>query len=632
MPDQSFSHTLSPSHFQSFLHSAEEFLDGYVSLESLVSHSPEQRLSAEHALLILHQLVSVVRTALHKPIQICHRDIKPENVLVHTGRHHLVLLDFGLATHFSEREPRLTTCCGSPAFHSPELWRGLRQPPGTVKYWGPEVDVWCIGVTLLRCVTGERYPLGINHTSIDHLAEKVRDACLMVEDDIMRRTLMGLLDMDGGHRMRYFRDLHLPPIPNLPPPSEGAGPRDFKSTMFVPCEPRYTLALPLSEPSASHLAVRGHSMPPSPTEVQIATNELPTTSRLSPSRHGSTDSLRSAASRASSPGGGGASPHQLILRNPTAQPAPRVLSFIKYALRCAGVLYHAPDQAADPASALPTPLPTPPLPPDTTLAGSEGTIMPADLIKGVREGLAHGRPVFLHCVITLPDHDVEPETSKAANALRSALRPPLLRASTTAAVRATSLPPSARKDAKSAAAAESKKVRCLPFWLSISATHHPSTPSSPKTHRRTQSRRRHGTGTTSHSPPDTFVIQLSDARAMHPIREALSIARTDAPTRCDDDTRVERGRQRRDGHVTPPTIHDGDVAVEPLVRMESPALTTGGGGGGGLFSRARAALSRPHSSANLAATEVPSTEVPSSRTAPTTPGEEKEAGAFVAMF
>lgn len=32
---------------------------------------------------------------------------------------HILLLDLGLATHFSLSKPRLTTCCGSPAYHSP---------------------------------------------------------------------------------------------------------------------------------------------------------------------------------------------------------------------------------------------------------------------------------------------------------------------------------------------------------------------------------------------------------------------------------------------------------------------------------------------------------------------------------
>ena len=69
---------------------------------------------------------------------------QPENILVRVTLNEdasqpptlvLKLLDFGLATHYSASEAKLTTCCGSPAYHSPELWRSLREPSGTVKYW-----------------------------------------------------------------------------------------------------------------------------------------------------------------------------------------------------------------------------------------------------------------------------------------------------------------------------------------------------------------------------------------------------------------------------------------------------------------------------------------------------------------
>ena len=113
----------------------ERALIGYVTLDTLVTSSAEGKLPIGLARLVLDQLVSVCREALHKPIRIAHRDIKPENVLIHPTPHHLVLLDFGLATHFSEREPRLTTCCGSPAYHAPELWLSQRSSPGSVRYW-----------------------------------------------------------------------------------------------------------------------------------------------------------------------------------------------------------------------------------------------------------------------------------------------------------------------------------------------------------------------------------------------------------------------------------------------------------------------------------------------------------------
>ena len=79
-----------------------------------------------------------------------HRDIKGENVLIDVETGDLLLLDLGLGTHYSASEAKLTTCCGSPAFHashpssdmrladmqSPEIVHALRYPPGEVSYYG----------------------------------------------------------------------------------------------------------------------------------------------------------------------------------------------------------------------------------------------------------------------------------------------------------------------------------------------------------------------------------------------------------------------------------------------------------------------------------------------------------------
>jgi serine/threonine protein kinase len=82
---------------------------------------------------ILDQLVSVTRDCLHAG-RVCHRDLKGENVLVDVNTGEILVLgespisdayqflsltvsDLGLATHFSMSEAKLTTCCGSPAFH-----------------------------------------------------------------------------------------------------------------------------------------------------------------------------------------------------------------------------------------------------------------------------------------------------------------------------------------------------------------------------------------------------------------------------------------------------------------------------------------------------------------------------------
>ena len=91
-----------PGHF----YLVEEYLDGYVTLESLISTYNQDNASGPHKLpedvacKILAQLVMALH-AIHTPLRVCHRDVKPENVLVHPETLQLKLLDFGLATHFS---------------------------------------------------------------------------------------------------------------------------------------------------------------------------------------------------------------------------------------------------------------------------------------------------------------------------------------------------------------------------------------------------------------------------------------------------------------------------------------------------------------------------------------------------
>ncbi|KAK9899379.1 hypothetical protein P389DRAFT_47874 [Cystobasidium minutum MCA 4210] len=496
-----------PGHF----YLVEEYLESYINLESFVSSQPESKLTISQTLHIFHQLVSVVRSALHEPIQIAHRDIKPENILINPITLRIILLDFGLSTHFSNKEAKLTTCCGSPAFHSPELVKSLRSQPGSVKYWGPEIDIWTIGITILRCAIGVKYPLGVKHTSLQHLNDKCIDAVLSVQNKELRHILAGLLDMDGEKRMTFFRELpeEIDQIPykTLDPEdkhdylittSSSAGGtshqlngynRQFKNTTFIGTEPKHSLSLivasPPSSANPSGILTQETSLPYQPNgrlssflrsrsqsrdrlSFATASNGLPglelsavdeRLSALNPSYKAPSTQQSSSASASAGP----ASPTlplptapsssstcpELILLNPEAEPAMRAISYVKYALRCAGIIYHIQSDSEDLSSDTPS-------------------------LEAPKEDLCY--PI-LHCVRIVPPKEIEASKSPAASLLNQ-LRPPLTRAATMGAAvagntRSSSTPPNRHNSnpkngsSNSRSKSADETVRCAEFWVQI---------------------------------------------------------------------------------------------------------------------------------------------------------------------
>ncbi|KAK0535908.1 hypothetical protein OC834_001352 [Tilletia horrida] len=498
-----------PGHF----YLVEEYLGGYVTLEALIpllnKQPPDQpaRLPDDAAEKIFQQLISVVNS-IHTPLQICHRDIKPENILVHPVSLQLKLLDFGLATHFSRSEPKLSTCCGSPAFHCPEIVKALASPPGSVMYWGPEVDAWTCGITMLRCLTGVLYPLGAQHTSLRSMAIRAQRSVGMVSNPSLRDRIAKLVDMDGVKRMRYFQEMNAEQERLLGEPLRVR--KEFKSTTYIPSEPSHTMRLPLLVGAAAEQAEALASGQRSPLTSSRTT---PNTSRApspSPLRH--THGVHSQS--AVVPSG----TKTMVLLNPTSQPPQRVLSFIKYCLRCAGILYHcwpdassaasAPALAASmlPLSATNASVPELSCPPSPAPGGgastpgwaslsSERLEIPGVLLSngnstsnGSGNGTSWSHIHIFQCVLHLPEPVEEPEQQlslvqtimaafgrrAAPNAKRSLSQPP--KPKTDAAATPTAAAAAADKSAKAAADAAvaaasgnggKASVRCLPFWMVV---------------------------------------------------------------------------------------------------------------------------------------------------------------------
>lgn len=113
---------------------------------NLDTYIQEGLLSPEDFKKVFLQVIDAV-SYLHAH-NVFHRDIKLSNIMIKNGR--TCLLDFGLATCSNYVTEFLY--CGTPTYMPPEML--------TKKgYEGAQVDIWCIGVTLFKAITG-KYPFG----------------------------------------------------------------------------------------------------------------------------------------------------------------------------------------------------------------------------------------------------------------------------------------------------------------------------------------------------------------------------------------------------------------------------------------------------------------------------------------
>ncbi|ORZ34071.1 kinase-like domain-containing protein [Catenaria anguillulae PL171] len=97
----------------------------------------------EDARPLFAQLVSAVGY-LHEKGWV-HRDIKLDNVLLTNDGKQIRLCDFGLTVRYSWTQP-LKSFAGSPPFASPEVHFGW-------EFYGPESDIWSLGVVLYTMLT-----------------------------------------------------------------------------------------------------------------------------------------------------------------------------------------------------------------------------------------------------------------------------------------------------------------------------------------------------------------------------------------------------------------------------------------------------------------------------------------------
>ncbi len=143
--------------------------DTYLAMERVVGDSlstllaREGRLSLERTLELLRPVMDAVETAHGRGI--IHRDLKPDNIIVGDrgdGRTRAILLDFGMAKTNEAAWGHVTqsgVLVGTPLYMSPEQAEGASDV-------GAAADVWSMGVTLYRCLSGELPFVATNPTAL----------------------------------------------------------------------------------------------------------------------------------------------------------------------------------------------------------------------------------------------------------------------------------------------------------------------------------------------------------------------------------------------------------------------------------------------------------------------------------
>lgn len=151
-----------------------DYIEGN-TLERLLSEEgaqPQEQV-ADWAL----QLCDVLDYLHTRPSPVIYRDMKPSNVMLKSDGS-VVLIDFGTAREFKERNAADTCCLGTNGYAAPEQFGGMGQTDA-------RTDIYCLGATMYHLVTGhnpseppyELYPITKWNPGLSTGLERIIQKC-----------------------------------------------------------------------------------------------------------------------------------------------------------------------------------------------------------------------------------------------------------------------------------------------------------------------------------------------------------------------------------------------------------------------------------------------------------------------
>lgn len=148
------------------------------------------------------QLCDVLDYLHSRQSPIIYRDMKPSNIMLKSDGN-VVLIDFGTAREFKEKNIADTTCLGTQGYAAPEQFGGMGQTD-------ERTDIYCLGATMYHLLTGhnpseppyEMYPITKWNESLSNGLEKIVQRCTQKNPKDRFQTVKEL-----KYALEHYREL-----------------------------------------------------------------------------------------------------------------------------------------------------------------------------------------------------------------------------------------------------------------------------------------------------------------------------------------------------------------------------------------------------------------------------------------
>lgn len=162
------------------------------------------------------QLCDVLDYLHTRPAPIIYRDMKPSNIMLKSDGS-VVLIDFGTAREFKEKNVADTCCLGTNGYAAPEQFGGMGQTDA-------RTDIYCLGATMYHLVTGhnpseppyEIYPITEWNPGLSTGLERIIQKCTQKNPQDRYQTVRELrydlghyADLDVQAQQKYRSRLRL---------------------------------------------------------------------------------------------------------------------------------------------------------------------------------------------------------------------------------------------------------------------------------------------------------------------------------------------------------------------------------------------------------------------------------------